>query len=136
MRRPLALAATLSLLALAPALAQQMNAPVPAQTSPRLYPRGPATTYSTTPPTTTGMSPGMSSGTMSRRNAAQPAPNGQLVNINTASPAELDALPQIGKARLKKIIDNRPYRSTDELLTKRVVSQRVYDMIKDRITVR
>ncbi len=132
MRRPLALAATLSMLALAPALAQQMNSPVPGQMSPRLYPRGPATTYSTTPPATTGMTSPM----MSRRPAGQPAPSGQLVNINTASPSELDALPQIGKARLKKIIDNRPYTSTQDLLTKHVVSQRVYDMIKDRITVR
>ncbi len=132
MRRPLALAATLSMLALAPALAQQMNAPVPGQTSPRLYPRGPATTYSTTPPATNGMTSGMTS----RRTAASPAPNGQLVNINTASPSELDALPQIGKARLKKIIDNRPYTSTQDLITKHVLSQHVYDTIKDRITVR
>ncbi len=132
MRRPLALAATLSMLALAPALAQQMNAPVPGQTSPRLYPRGPATAYSTTPPATNGMTSGMTS----RRTAASPAPNGQLVNINTASPSELDALPQIGKARLKKIIDNRPYTSTQDLITKHVLSQHVYDTIKDRITVR
>ena len=132
MRRPLALAATLAVLTLAPALAQQMNSPVPSQTSPRLMPRGPATTYSTTPPAMNGMTSGMSS----RRTAMQPAPNGQLVNINTASPADLDALPQIGKARLKKIIDNRPYRSTQDLLTKHVLSQHVYDTIKDRITVR
>ncbi len=137
MRRPLALAATLSVLALAPALAQQMNSPTPGQMSPRLYPRGPATTYSTTPPATTGMTPGgMTPGMMSRRPAGQPAPSGQLVNINTASPSELDALPQIGKARLKKIIDNRPYASTQDLLTKHVLSQHVFDMIKDRITVR
>ncbi len=130
MRRSLAIAATLSMLALAPALAQQMNSPVPAQTSPRLMPRGPGTSYSTTPPATSGTM------SMSRRPMAQPAPSGQLVNINTASPSDLDALPQIGKARLKKIIDNRPYTSTQDLLTKHVLSQHVYDTIKDRITVR
>ena len=137
MRRSIALAATLAMLGLAPALAlaQQTTPPVPAQTSPRLMPRGPGTPNSTTAPATPGTM------SMSRRPMAQPAPSqsapsGQLVNINRASPSELDALPQIGKARLKKIIDNRPYTSTQDLVTKHVLSQHVYDTIKDRITTR
>jgi competence ComEA-like helix-hairpin-helix protein len=37
------------------------------------------------------------------------------VNINTATEAELDTLPNIGPARAKLIIANRPYKSVDEL---------------------
>jgi competence protein ComEA len=37
------------------------------------------------------------------------------VNINTATAEELDDLPGIGEATAKKIIDNRPYKSVDEL---------------------
>ncbi len=68
--------------------------------------------------------------------ATAPAPKVQLVNINRATADELDALPQIGKARSEAIIKARPYKSADELVTKKVLSQGVYDTIKDRISVR
>ncbi len=64
------------------------------------------------------------------------APKVQLVNINKATADELDALPQIGKARSEAIIKARPYKTTDELVTKKVLSQGVYDTIKDKIGVR
>lgn len=57
-----------------------------------------------------------------------------LVNINTASAGELDSLPGIGAVRAQAIIDNRPYSSPQELLSKKVVPQSVYEKIKDRIT--
>lgn len=56
------------------------------------------------------------------------------ININTASVEELDPLPGIGKITAQKIIDNRPYQTIDELLTKKVVKQNVFDTIKDQIT--
>ena len=131
MRRSLAVAATLSMLALTPALAQQATPPVPAQPSPRLMPRGPGTPNSTTAPATVGTArPAAPAATSSA------VPAGQLVNINTAAASDLDALPQIGPARAKMVIAGRPYASPQDLLTKHVLSQRVYDMIKDRITVR
>lgn len=67
---------------------------------------------------------------------AATAPKVQLVNINKASMDELDSLPQIGKARSEAIVKARPYKTTDELVSKKVLSQGVYDTIKDRIGVR
>lgn len=57
-----------------------------------------------------------------------------LVNLNTASVSELESLWGIGEARAKAIIDNRPYSSVQELLSKKVVPQNVYERIKDEIT--
>lgn len=57
------------------------------------------------------------------------------VNINTASVAELDALVGIGEARAKAIIANRPYGSTEELVSNAKIPQSVYEKIKDSISV-
>ena len=58
-----------------------------------------------------------------------------LININTASSETLDTLPGIGPATAAKIISNRPYKSLEELLDKKVVSLKVFEQIKDKITV-
>lgn len=58
-----------------------------------------------------------------------------LININTASAAELDTLWGIGPATAEKIITNRPYQSADELQTKKIVKSNVWEAIKDKITV-
>jgi len=58
-----------------------------------------------------------------------------LVNINTASSAELDTLWGVGEATAKKIIDNRPYGAVEELLTKKAVKNNVYEAIKDSVSV-
>jgi competence protein ComEA len=55
------------------------------------------------------------------------------VDLNSATADELKALPGIGSAGAKKIIDNRPYARTAELLDKNVVSQRTYNRIRDRV---
>lgn len=57
------------------------------------------------------------------------------INLNTASASELDSLPGIGPVTSQKIIEGRPYNSTDELLAKKVVSQSVFEKIKERITI-
>jgi DNA uptake protein ComE-like DNA-binding protein len=57
-----------------------------------------------------------------------------MVNINTASVAELDKLPRIGPKRGARIVKNRPYTSTDELLSKKVLPKSVYDRIKSMVT--
>lgn len=57
-----------------------------------------------------------------------------LVNLNTASAGELDSLPGIGTVRAQAIIDNRPYSSSEELLSKKVIPQSVYEKIKEKVT--
>lgn len=78
--------------------------------------------------------PGNTSGTKSTATASNSASKkGGLIDINSASADELDALPGIGPALAKKIIDNRPYRSKNELISKKVIPQSTYAKIKDQI---
>ncbi len=70
--------------------------------------------------------------------AAAPAPAAKtaLVNINAATPAQLDALPQIGVARTKAIIAGRPYKTVAELLDRKIIPQGAYDAIKDKVAIK
>ena len=69
--------------------------------------------------------------------AAKPAAaKATLLDINTASKAELTSLSGIGDAYSQKIIDGRPYKRKDELVTKKVIPQATYDKIKDSIVAK
>lgn len=56
-----------------------------------------------------------------------------LININSASLEELDSLPGIGPVTASKIIQNRPYNSIDEILSKKAVTSKVFEKIKEKI---
>ena len=58
-----------------------------------------------------------------------------LVNINTGSQSQLEELPGIGPKTADKIIAGRPYQSVDELLSKKIVGSKVFNQIKDKISV-
>lgn len=62
-----------------------------------------------------------------------------LVNINTASQTELVSLPGIGEVRAGRIIDSRAtdgsFASIEELLSRKLIPQSVFDSIAPLITV-
>lgn len=60
---------------------------------------------------------------------------GKMVNINTASVAELDTLWGIGSARADTIVKNRPYQSIDELITKKVLTKAIVDRNRELLSV-
>jgi competence protein ComEA len=64
---------------------------------------------------------------------AKSAVSGELIDINTATKAELSALPGIGDAYSQKIIDGRPYAKKDQLKSKKIIPAATYDKIKDKI---
>lgn len=70
------------------------------------------------------------------KSAAAPAPAAAmqpLVDINSASEADLQALKGIGDARAKAIIAGRPYKGKDDLVQKKILTKSVYNGIKNQI---
>ncbi len=57
------------------------------------------------------------------------------ININTASSDQLDSLPGIGPVTATKIINGRPYNDLNELVSRKIVTQKVFDKIKSQITL-
>src|SRR6266705_3426925 len=60
----------------------------------------------------------------------------EKLDLNSASEADRKTLNGIGDAYAKKIIENRPYRRKDELVSKHIVPKATYDKIKDDIIAR
>lgn len=61
--------------------------------------------------------------------------NLKMININTASSGELEALAGVGPATAGKIIAGRPYARVEELTERKIVSTKVFEQNKDKISV-
>ncbi|GAC1414564.1 MAG: hypothetical protein NVSMB62_00700 [Acidobacteriaceae bacterium] len=66
----------------------------------------------------------------------QKAAAGKELDINTATMDQLKALPGIGDAYAKRIMDGRPYTAKTQLTQKGILPQGTYDKIKDQIIAR
>jgi len=58
---------------------------------------------------------------------------GELIDINSASEKQLEALKGIGIEYSERIIAGRPYYTQDQLVTRKVIPKEIYETIKDRI---
>jgi DNA uptake protein ComE-like DNA-binding protein len=59
-----------------------------------------------------------------------------IVDINTASEAELKAIPGLGDAYAAKIIAGRPYANKGQLKSRNILPEQAYEKIKDQIVAK
>lgn len=59
----------------------------------------------------------------------------QLVNINTATPEELESLPSIGPSLAQLVIAGRPYKDVADLARIRGISERQVEQLRPMLTV-
>jgi len=59
--------------------------------------------------------------------------NDQKISINTGTLEELDRLPGIGKITAEKILQNRPYKTIEELLNRKILKKNIYENVKNLI---
>jgi len=69
----------------------------------------------------------------SQAQASAPSAPAKLVDINSASRAELKTLPGIGDAEADRIIAARPYPSKTKLAVDKVIPEPTYQALKGRI---
>src|SRR5689334_3755632 len=62
--------------------------------------------------------------------------NGELVDINNAPREKLATLPGLDDTIADRIIAHRPYSSTQELVSRHVVSRNDFDRIREHIEVK
>ena len=60
----------------------------------------------------------------------------ELIDINSATKAELKAIPGIGDTYADKIMAVRPFSNKSQLLSKKIVPKPVYDKVKDLIVAK
>ena len=71
---------------------------------------------------------------MARRRSSLPT-FGDLLDLNAASEEELIALKGIGPVLASRILENRPYATKIDLISRRVIPDGAYEQIKYLVTV-
>jgi DNA uptake protein ComE-like DNA-binding protein len=84
-------------------------------------------------PQTTPKSDQMAPPAKAAPTAAKSEAKVELLDINSATIEQLEVLPGVGKAYSAAIVKGRPYKGKDELAQKKIVPQKTYDGIKDKI---
>jgi competence protein ComEA len=123
----------------APSTAQPARpaAPTTAQPAHPAAPAAPTTAQPARPAAPAAQAPAASGGTAAR--PAQGQTHGAPVNLNTATQAELDALPQIGPARAQAIIAERAkgrfqsWEDFDRRMTGSAVNHQAKEAIRARV---
>ena len=65
---------------------------------------------------------------------AEPKPSGRRINVNTATLAELEALPGVGPVIARRIVEGRPYRSVDDLARVKGIGKKRLEEIRPLVT--
>lgn len=65
--------------------------------------------------------------------ALRPEPPAALLDINTATAAQLRALPGMGEAYARRVIAGRPYTAKNQLVTRGILPQQVYAKFQNGI---
>ncbi len=60
---------------------------------------------------------------------------GGKVDLNSATETELRGLPGLVDSDVRRILNGRPYRTKQELVTRGILSQEEYDNIQDELTI-
>lgn len=61
------------------------------------------------------------------------AADANKLDLNTATAEQLKALPGMGDAYVKRIIDGRPYTAKNQLTTRGILPAEAYEKIKDLV---
>lgn len=77
--------------------------------------------------------PATKSAPAARPATAAPMDDASKLDINTASAADIKALPGIGDAYTKRIVDGRPYTAKNQLETRGILPAKTYAGIKEMI---
>jgi DNA uptake protein ComE-like DNA-binding protein len=59
-----------------------------------------------------------------------------MVNLNSASKEQIERLPGVTPETADKIIAGRPFKSTNELVSKKILAESEYKKIHSKVTVK